>query len=671
MMTGVTREQRSFCRICLANCGVVVTVDGDHVVAIRGDPDDPLSQGYVCPKGRGLAELHHGRRLEGAFVRRDGELRRVSVEEGLDSAAAGLREVLDRHGPGAVASFSGSGGFSDPMGSWAAGTLKAALGVTQSYSTSTVDAVSKTFVALQMAGASALIPHPDRAPRLLLHVGSNPVVSHGQSTPIPNPVEHIRAARRSGEVWVIDPRHTETAALADRHLATRPGTDYALLAFVLRALLTERGTGSGVDRALVSERAVGVDELAELVAPFDGDRVSSLTGVDVASLDELVDAVKRAGRVAIVTGTGTTMARRAYLAEWMAWALMIVTDSFDQPGGMWFNPGYYYRLDRRPRPLRPVVVDGPGPPSRPEILPFLGEWPAALIPEEIESGRLRALIVVGANPATALPNAERLHRAFGQLDVLLALDVSPSETTALATHAFGCADQLERPDVPSLDLFGGALATQWTDAVVPPHPDRPEMWRIFAKLADRLGHPILESGEDPDVLATETLLTRTHPGLDVDALRRAGGFLYEAPAVYGWVQSHLPYGKWNLAPTLLAEQLALATDPPALQLAPRRQARRMNGVEFRTGDLPEAVMHPADATPERIADGDLVDVTTATGSLRLRAKVTDTVAVGTVSVPHGWGAANVNVLVDSDDIDAITGMPVLSGTAVQLRRATP
>ena len=127
---------------------------------------------------------------------------------------------------------------------------------------------------------------------------------------------------------------------------------------------------------------------------------------------------------------------------------------------MWFNPGYHYRLDRRSRPLRPVVVDGPGPPSRPEILPLLGEWPAALIPEEIESGRLKALLVIGANPATALPDATRLHRAFGELEVLLALDITPTETTELATHAFGCADQLERPDVPSLDLFGGALATR-------------------------------------------------------------------------------------------------------------------------------------------------------------------------------------------------------------------
>ena len=661
-MAVVSREQRSFCRICLAACGVVVTVEGDQIVAIRGDPNDPLSKGYVCPKGRGLAAVHHRHRLEGTFVRRDGRLHQVPLEEGLDAAASALRDVLARHGPGAIASFSGTGGFNDSMGAWGVGALKAALGVTQSYSTSTVDAVSKTLVALQMAGASALIPHPDPEPRLLIFVGSNPVVSHGQSTPFPNPVERIRAARSSGEVWVIDPRRTETAALADRHMAARPGTDHAILAYVLRTVLGQ----VGFDRASVAERAEGIDELAGLVAPFDRHRVSDLAGVETEALDDLADAVGRAGRVAVVTGTGTTMARHAYLTEWMAWALMIVTDSFDQPGGMWFNPGYYYRLDRRPR-LRPVTVEGTGPPSRPGVLPLLGEWPAALIPEEIESGRLRALIVVGANPAMALPDADRLNRALDQLDVLLAIDVAPSETTAIATHAFGCADQLERPDVPSLDLFGGALFTQWTDAVVPANPERPEMWRIFAKLAERLGHSILESGEDPDLLSTETLITRTRKGIDIEALRRGGGFLYEAPAVYGWAQPRLPHGKWDLAPALLAEQLASATAPPPLQLAPRRQSRRLNSLEFRAGDQAEAIMHPADAAPVGIVDGDLVEVSSRVGRLRLKAKVTDSIARGTVSIPHGWGEANVNVLVDSQDIDPLTGMPVLSGTAVEIQ----
>ena len=660
----VTREQRSFCRICLATCGLVVTVDGDQILSVRGDPDDPASSGYVCAKGRALGRVHHEDRLDGARVRRGEALVPTSIASGLDDVAARLRDVLDEHGPGAVATFSGTGAFNDPMGGWVLGRLKQALGVTQSYSTSTVDAVSKTLVGYTMAGTASLIPHPDPDCRLLLLVGSNPLVSHGQSTPFANPVERMRRVRAHGEVWVVDPRRTETVAHADGHLAPRPGTDHWLLAHLVRQVLA-----GGVDGEAIAARADGLDALAEAVEPFTRDLVAKVTGVGTAAIDDLVAAVARHGRLAVVTGTGTTMARAAYLTEWMAWALMVVTDSFDRPGGMWFNPGYHVRLDRRRR-LRALPM-GEGPPSRPDIPSLLGEWPAALISHEIEAGRLRALIVVGGNPATALPDGDRLRDALARLDVLLVADITTTATTQLATHAFGCAGQLERPDLPALDMFSWQLVGRWTDAVVEPRAERPEMWRLFAGLAERLGHPVLEPGEDPATLPTEVLIRRARPAVDVDALRKAGGVLVEAPAVHGWVQDHLPFERWQLAPALLVDQLRPHAEQPPLVLAPRRQSRRMNGLAYREGDQPEAVMHPVDASPHGIVDGDLVEVASATGAVNLRAKVTDTICPGTVSIPHGWAEANVNLLVSSDDIDALTGMPVQSGTAVRLRPVPP
>ncbi|MGE0796521.1 MAG: molybdopterin-dependent oxidoreductase, partial [Acidimicrobiia bacterium] len=599
-VTGTTREQRSFCRICLAYCGIVATVEGDRIVTIRGDADDPISRGYVCPKGRALGTIHHERRITGALVGRGLARRAVSIDEGLDDAARALREVLDRHGPEAVAVFSGTGAFNDPMGTWAVGRLKALLGVTQSYGTSSVDGISKTLVGYLMAGTASLIPHPDPDLRLMLLMGSNPVVSHGQSTPFSNPIERIRAVRARGQLWVVDPRRTETAALADRHLAARPGTDHAVLAFLVRDALTD------ADRALIAERADGVDELADLVEPYTAEHVAGLTGLEVADLEGLAGARRAAGRLAVVTGTGTTMSRAAPLTEWMAWALMIVTDSFDRPGGMWFNPGYHLRLDRR-RPLRAQELK-PGAPSRPDIPALLGEWPSALIPAEIESGRLRALVVIGGNPGIALPDAVRLRAAFEQLDVLVVVDLAETVTTEAATHVFAGADQLERPDIPSSDLFGSSLSSRWTDAVVAPHPERPEMWRLFARLAGRLGHDILEEGEDPDTVATEDLIARVRPAVDIGALRDAGGVLVDAPALHGWVQEHLPWGRWRLAPEQLVGQLATFRPPPALQLAPMRQGRRINGLECRPGDRPEAVLHPADAARAGVADGEPVEV---------------------------------------------------------------
>ncbi len=394
-----TVEQKSFCRICLAMCGVVVNVDGDRVVSVRGDADDPISHGYVCAKGRALGTMHHEGRIDGALVRRGDDMVPVTVDAGLDDVAGHLQRVLEAHGPAVVGTYSGTGGFNDPIGGWALSRLKQSLGVTQSYSTSTVDAVSKTLVGYTMAGTASLVPHPDPDCRLMVLLGSNPVVSHGQSTPFTNPIERIRAIRSGGEVWVVDPRRTETAALADRHLPMRTGTDHWLLAHLVREVMASGRRPGGAGRAGGRHRRAGRGSGPLRPAIL----VAGMTGLAHGrDIEGLVSAVLRHGRLAVVTGTGTTMARDAYLTEWMAWALMVVTDSFDRPGGMWFNPGYHVRLDRRRR-LRRLEM-GEGPPSRPDIPSFLGEWPSALISAEIEAGRLRALVVLGGNPAIALPD---------------------------------------------------------------------------------------------------------------------------------------------------------------------------------------------------------------------------------------------------------------------------
>jgi anaerobic selenocysteine-containing dehydrogenase len=659
----VIRQQKSFCRICLAACGIVVDVDDetDEILTVRGDATHPLSEGYLCPKGRALGTIHARDRLDGAYLGRGTDRVPATVEDAVADLARRLRHIVDEHGPGAIASFSGSGTFSDPMGGWAVGTLKRGLGISQSYSTNTVDAVAKVFVGNLVAGTSALFPQPDPATRLMLYVGSNPVVSHGQSIPIPNPIRRIRAVQEHGQVWVIDPRRTETAALADGHVAVRPGTDHAVLAYLVRAVLA-----GGVDRQALAERAEGSEELEAIVARFDRDSVAALTGADPERLEALAAAVLDAGRLAVVTGTGLTMSRGGNVGEWMAWALSVVTDSFDQGGGMWFNPGYQFRLDLRDRPIRPGRYDRSGPPSRPDLLSFNGEWPAALIAEEIRSGRLKALLVTGANPALALPTGADVAGALGSLDILAAFDITATATTDLATHAFGCADQLERPDLGSLELFGGAVYTQYTDAVVPPRPDRPEMWRVIAKVARQLGVEVLDAADDLDAVATDEVMVRTRRGFDLDALRQADGPVIAETEVFGWVQARLPYGRWRLAPAELVAQLEALPTVPAYVVAPRRQLRRMNGLRYGE-ERPTAMLHPSSAEHFGVVDGEVVEVASASGVLRLAAQVTEAVAPGVVSVPHGWREANVNVLTSSTDLDPYTGMPVLSGTEVVVR----
>jgi anaerobic selenocysteine-containing dehydrogenase len=335
---------------------------------------------------------------------------------------------------------------------------------------------------------------------------------------------------------------------------------------------------------------------------------------------------------------------------------------------MWFNPGLFTRLDRFDV-LPPVGQPAPGPPSRPDIARCGGEWPASLIPDEIEAGRLRALFVLGGNLITALPNPERVERALRNIDALVVLDVQRTATTDVASHVFACADQLERPDTLPLELNANAVYQQYTDAVVAAPATRPPMWRTIGNIARGLGLDLLGSGADPDTVPTETVLARIARSVPLETLRQSDDVYIEAPAAYGWVTPRLPLGKWNLAPEPLVDQLASMAAPAPLVLTPRRPVRRMNTQHYRAGDRPEALVHPRDAAAAGIVDGELVEVSSATGSLRLPARVTTAIAAGAVSIQHGWVDCNVNRLIDAHDLDPLTGMAHLSGTAVTLRPA--
>ncbi len=592
----------------------------------------------------------------------------VAWRECVDDLSGVLADVVAAHGSDAVGFFLGGGGYQDTAAYWAARRLQSRLGTAQRYSDVTVDSAAKTLVTELMAGTPSLVPHVSSDAKLLLLVGTNPVISHGQTTTYADPVARLREARRRGQVWVLDPRITESARLADHHLSVRAGTDYAVLAFLVREQFRV-----GLDRTALGERARNAEALEETVAPFDRERVAAITGVPPRALGELADAVRRAGKLAIVTGTGVTMSAGGNAVEWLAWALLVLTGSFDHPGGMWFNPGYFAQLDVRDA-LPASALPSPGPPSRPDIPTLLGEWPAALIAEEIEEGRLRALVVLSGNIVTALPDTERLLAALDRLDALVVLETMHTETVELATHVIACPDQLERSDLPTLDLFSSAVSTQYTAPVVPRPPSLVSMWRSIVEIGLALGVDLFGDGTDPDRADDDDVLARIARGRDFDGLRAANAPVVAAPAVYNWAERRLPQGGWDLAPVPLVEQFATfrvpVEDDTTFVVTPRRQPRHMNGQHFTDGDEPTALLHPADAVAVAIADGDLVEIASATGVLRLRARVTEATARGAVSVPHGWGDTNINRLMSSRELDPLTGMPRLSGTPVTIRCVT-
>jgi anaerobic selenocysteine-containing dehydrogenase len=489
------KHVRSFCRMCQAMCGIVVHVDGDRVVRVSGDPDHPVSEGYTCPKGRALPDVHHDP------ARLDDPL----WEQTLDGLAATLAEVIDRHGPGVIGAYRATHYAFDAAGRAVADRFFRALPTHQLYSAVTVDAPNKTLVPDLMTGAPFIFPQVDwDAARLLLVVGQNPIVSHGHSVARPNALVALRRLQaRGGAIVVADPRTTETARLADLHLPLRPGSDPALLAGLVRAVLD----AGAADTAFLSEctESGSLERLARVVEPFTPVTVADHCGIEPVLVEAAITLLLGAGRLAVQTGTGISMGAAPNVAEWLAWSLAAVTGSLDRPGGNLFNPGVL-----RPQEDRLTIRARHGdsdsdPASRPDLRAAYGEIPCSALADEIDAGHVRALFVLGGNPLTTLPDSDRLRRSFAELDVLAVCDIRSTETTDAATHVLPVAGQLERPDLTSfLDFYFPIPFVQYGPAAVPAAPGRPPMWRIFAGLGRRLGLPgfaDLESETDEAILA--------------------------------------------------------------------------------------------------------------------------------------------------------------------------
>jgi hypothetical protein len=545
----MTELVRSYCRICQAHCGIVVELDGQQVVKVAGDKDHPVSRGYTCSKGRSLGEMHHDPdRLERP------ELGGVpsSWDAVLGDLAGRLNELVAADGPDTVACYKSTGWVLDTAARSVADRWMRALGTRQLYSPATIDTPNRMLVPDLVVGAPFIQPVTDwERSELLVIFGHNLVVSHGHATSVPDPVRRLRAVQeRGGAIIVADPRRTETAQLADVHLQLLPGSDAALAAFFVRHRLATL-----VDDAYLTEcvEAGSVERLRAAVAPFDRDATARHCGLDVADLDRAVALLDRVARLSYVSGTGVSMGPAANATEWLGWALAAVTGSLDRDGGMLFNPGVI-RPQSEAGPATMPRVTGPPPATHPELQHAYGEYPTAILCDEILDGNVRALVSFGGNPLGSFPDTPKTLEALRSLDVLVVAELRRTPMTAIATHTFATCDQLERHDATFfLDQAFPFPFAQYTAPVVAPVGDRRPLWAAMAELSERMGIdlPALH-GIDDEVQLVRSIVKRSRVSFDELAAAPSGVVVDGLPRS-GWlIPDRVPRGRLDVAPELPA-----------------------------------------------------------------------------------------------------------------------
>ncbi len=659
-------ERLSYCRICAAACGIVVTTDEQQVIRVRGDAEHPVSRGYVCSKGRGLpAWHHHPSRLDRPRLRGV----EVTWDALLDDLGSNMRETIDAHGSSAIALYLATGLAYDSAGQVAAGQWMGAIGSSSFYTAATVDNAPVLVAAELVAGNAMLNPVWDpTTPGLLVLIATNPVVAHGYGTTLPDPVRHLRDFRRGGgTIWVVDPRRTESAALAGEHLAVRPGADVALLAALVRELLID-----GAD----PDELCAQNDLAALrtaVEPFTIERAAAVADVDEVAIRRLLaDIREHRGHVAIFCGTGTTMATDGVVTEWLRWVLLVLTGSLDRPGGMRFNRGLVNRL--RP-PAANAAATLPGPASRPDLGRVAGQVPAVALVDEIEAGHVRTLVVTGGNPLSALPEPDRVRRAFAMLDALVVLDVMDGELCELATHVLPATGQLERADLSLAEHVALRSGLQSTLAVVDPVAERRPVWWMLSALSQRLGVTFL-GGAPADSMDDETILRSllARSPVDADTVFAAGPHGVDAPPEFGRVRAEmLPNGVWQIAPSSMLARLAAHREPPTtgLVVTPRREMAWSNSIRY-AGVGAEAMLrlHAEDASAAGLADGDTTTIDSEHGAVEATVTIDANARRGVASLTHGRAGSSPGVLTSSRaGVDPITAMPHASGLPISIRRS--
>ncbi len=701
------------CPLCEATCGILVETDGSAVRGVRGDPDDPFSRGYICPKAWGVKALHDDPdRLRAPLVRVGGELREASWDEAFQVAIDRLAAVRAQHGADAIAIYIGNPAAHSLDLMVYGPVLIRALGTKQRYSASSADQLPKMVTAALMFGGGLTIPIPDldRTDHLLI-LGGNPRASNGSLMTAPDVPGRLDAIiARGGKVIVIDPRRSETAAHASEHHFIRPGTDALFLLALVHTLFDEGLVRLGA----AADHVKGLDEVRAIAARFAPERVAARTGIDAATIRRLARAHAAAPSAACYGRIGTTCQEFGTIASWAVDLVNVLTGNLDRAGGAMFTtpaalPGRNKKRSNARFGRFASRVRG--------LAEMFGELPVATLADEIGPTGVRALVTVAGNPLSSAPNAARLSDAVASLDVRIAIDPYVNETTRLADVILPPPGPLERA---SYDLALYQLAVRNVAKFAPALPRRegqPAEWEILLTLAkglmgmgaaplamadDLVARELVRRELDDGAIAVSAdavlaaLGDRKGPDRVVDFLLRVGPYGDRFGAAPGGLtldtllaQPHgvdlgplvprLPEvvrtadGRIDLAPALVVADLARleaheGEPAPEMVLIGRRHLRSNNSWMHNLPALIKGpprctlLVHPRDAERLGLRAGAGARVASRVGEVIATVEISDEVMPGVVSLPHGFGHdlpgmrtgvarehAGVNVNLLSDD----------------------
>jgi anaerobic selenocysteine-containing dehydrogenase len=610
------------------------TVEDGRAVKVGGDPDHPITVGFLCGKvSNYLERVYSEERILHPLVRRGGELQRASWDEALDTVAEGLTCAREEHGGESILPYSYAGTQGLIQGNTMSARVMNTLGASE-----LVRTICATAGIAGVVGAHGLSPEVDPEEwahaRYLLVWGWNPLST------APHLWRKLIDARKAGaRLVVVDPFRSRTARVADEHLRPLPGTD-AMLALGMMRAVVDAGLQ---DEDWCREHTDGYDELLALLDEHPIERCAEECGVEPEAIERVGLAFASTQPALLRLGVGAQRHRGAPDAYRTVACLPALTGAWRHRGG-----GCSYiptavaaavsshpleRVDLRPKEVRRINMSQLG---------------LALTDPELDPP-VKALVVWNSNPASIAPDQTRVLEGLAREDLFtVVLEQFMTDTAKHADVVLPATTQLEHRDV--VFSWGHHYLT-WNEPAIEPLGEAKPNTEAFRLIAARLGldDPCFS---DSDEQLVEQLLENPPEGLDVEALRDRGWAkidLGQGPAPHADGGFITQTGKLELRPhyeppaevadSELAKRFPLALVSPKTHLflnSTFANQRRQHAAQ----PEPMVVLNPADAAARGVDDGAAVRVFNDRGSFSCRVLVSDDARPGVIVAPMGWWNAD-------------------------------
>lgn len=707
------------CHYCVSLCGLVVDIDEsrENVTNIAPDRNNPFSWGDFCRKGQTAAEIrNHPKRITTPMRRVGNSYIPASYEEAIKDISQRLNRIIDEQGPDAVGSYHGN-----PLGHNFGDTnmfsgLLAAIGTGNRFWVGSLDQNSLHVVQEQMFGCELMsVPTDIDGCDCFLLLGMDPAISKfGWIEVIPNGWNRVLAARdRGADLIVVDPRETQTTQKARTHVMVAPGQDWAFLLAVIRVIVD-----NGWNRQPEAVPVAGLEKFLALVAQASLDDLSRRCDVSVEQITDVARRFSHARTAACVTHTGLAHSGNGTVGEWLSQLLNIITNRMDMPGGKRYERGYV-DLPRAWSMMAPTSRHQ----SRLRGLPTVaGFHSTAEMADEMLTpgdGQIKAMLICSGNPVVSGADGDKLDKALSGLELLVAVDLVQRESHRHAHWLIPGTHWLERE---GLHLAFGSIMdkpfAQYARRCVPPLGQVREEWRFFVDLALAMKRPLFGLKGTNSVIRLSRRLAKLS-GLEFlefspawfewlmvsmgrrvklrDIKQRPHGYLYDEKRYGDLAKSLRTTSKAiECAPPILMEacQRLLGASPPAedpeypFYLVNHRHRESMNSWMnenpglLQQGRGSQAELHSEDLRALDLREGDMVQVSSKTGSIELTVTAARGGRRGIISIPHGWGSrifnaiqgsepeswgVNRNRLISDKHLDFLSQTPLLNTTRVKVK----